>query len=98
LHKGHIAMIRAVLDEGKSVLVALRDTPRSESDPYSLGERSAMVHKEFPLEIRQGRLRLITIPDIEEVVYGRKVGWGIREIRLDEDIESISGTAIRAAD
>ena len=37
----------------------------------------------------------LVMPDILEVCYGRKVGCGIREIRLDGNTESISGTKIR---
>jgi len=40
-------------------------------------------------------VKVIVIPDIEEAVYGRKVGWGIRQIILPEEIEAISATAIR---
>ncbi len=90
LHEGHIALIRKVLDEGKNVCVALRDTPIDKDNPYSIDERKIMFYKEFELGVK-----VIAIPDIEEVVYGRKVGWGIREIRLDEKTESISATAIR---
>jgi len=96
LHAGHVALIRKVLNEGRPVLVALRDTIRSDANPYSLGERTAQFYREFLPELQHGQLRLMTIPDIEEVCHGRKVGWGIREIRLDEATEAISATAIRA--
>ena len=88
-------MIRKVLDEGENVCVALRDTPISDSDPYSIDQRMNMFNKAFSPELAAGRLILMVVPDIKEVFYGRKVGWGIREIRLDEETESISGTAIR---
>lgn len=35
------------------------------------------------------------IPDVIEICYGRKPGWGIREIRLSEELEEISATSIR---
>ena len=88
-HKGHQALIQRVLDEGKNVCVAIRDTEISEDNPYTAEEREQMIKDVFP------QVKVIVIPDIEEVVYGRKVGWGIREIRLDEDTEKISGTSIR---
>lgn len=90
LHEGHIALIQSVLDEGKNVLVALRDTPQSNDNPYSIKERMDMFYKAFG-----ERVRVITIPDISEVCYGRKVGWEIREIVLDQEIEKISATQIR---
>lgn len=90
-HAGHKKLIQTVIDEGKNVCVAVRDTPIDESNPYTAEERVKMIQEAFP------QAKVIVIPDIEEVIYGRKVGWGIREVRLDEDTEGISGTAIRNA-
>ncbi len=95
LHDGHKTLIRSVLDEGKNVLVALRDTVISKSDPHSINERQAMFEKEFPGETLTGQMKIMSIPDIEEVCYGRKVGWGIRQIELDPEVEKISATEIR---
>lgn len=92
LHEGHKKLFQTVLDEGKNIVVALRDTPIQDTDPYTVEERIKMVRDAFPDE---ERVKIISIPDIEDVVYGRKVGWGIREIKLDEATESISATKIR---
>ena len=88
-HDGHKRIIQSVIDEGKHVCVAVRDTEISDENPYTAEERCAMIKAAFP------EAKVIVIPDIEEVVYGRKVGWGIREIRVDEATEAISGTEIR---
>ena len=96
LHAGHIKLIRTVLNEGKNICIALRDTNISDTDPYDDKERFIMCLKEFNKEMADGRLLIVTIPDIEEIVYGRKVGWGIRQIKLDDKTESISATKIRA--
>lgn len=90
LHQGHVKLISRVLEEGKDVCVALRQTPINESNPYSVKEREEMFKKEFG-----DRVKIVVIPDVDEVCYGRKVGWGIREIRLDPIIEIISATQIR---
>jgi adenylylsulfate kinase len=95
LHEGHIKLIRSVLNEGRNATVALRDTPLSDSDPFSIEERMEMFRKEFGPEMDERRVLVMVIPDIEEVVHGRKVGWGIREIKLDEETEAISGTKTR---
>lgn len=90
LHEGHKKLIQSVLDEGKPVVVAVRDTKVSERDPYTAEERVLMIKDAFG-----GRVQVIVIPDISEVVYGRGVGWGIREIQLDPETEKISATSIR---
>ena len=88
-HEGHKKLIQKVLDEGKNVCIAIRDTEISDSNPYTTEERENMILKVFP------NVKIIVIPDIEEVVHGRDVGWGIREIKLDKDTEDISATKIR---
>ena len=95
LHEGHEKLIQTVLDEGKKVSVALRDTEYSETDPDTIGERKQMFIDMFPGQILAGRMTVIVIPDIDEAVHGRTVGWGIREITLPKEIEAISATAIR---
>jgi len=94
-HDGHKALVQKLLDEGKNVLLALRDTEIDKKNPYTYDQRFVMIYKEFANEMDVGKVKVMLIPDIEEVVYGRKVGWSIREIRLDAEIEKISATAIR---
>ena len=95
LHKGHIALIRSVLDEGKPVLVLLRSTPLNADNPYSGLEREGMFQRAFPREYGDTLQVLELGVDVGEVCYGRGVGYGIREIRLDEQTEAVSATAIR---
>ena len=90
-HDGHKKLIQLVLDEGKNVCVAIRDTELSDDNPYTIDERQKMIVDTFP------QVKVIVIPDIEEIVFGRKVGYGVRELHLDEATESISGTRIRNA-
>jgi cytidyltransferase-like protein len=93
-HKGHKALIETVLKEGKNVCIALRDTEISESDPYTVSERIAVITA--AMASWGDKVQVIAIPDIEEVCYGRAVGWQVREISLDKDTESISATRIRS--
>ncbi len=95
-HDGHEALVRHVLDQGRNVCIAIRDTPRSETDPDTIATRMLNILRHFRVEIAEDRVRVIVVPDIEAVVYGRDVGYGIEEIALDADTEAISGTQIRA--
>ena len=95
LHNGHEKLFRTVLNEGKRVCIALRDTGVNESNPYTIDERREMFLNRFEKEIKEDNLFVITIPDIEEICFGRGVGYGIREISLDKETESISATKIR---
>ena len=89
-HEGHRALVQSVIDEGKMPYIGIRDTETSEENPYSIEQRRAMIEQCFP------GVPTMVVPDIEEIVYGRKVGYAIREVKLHGDIEAISGTKIRA--
>ena len=95
MHKGHIKLARIILEEGKKVCFAIRDTPISSKDPYTIYQRVVMIVKEFESEINDKKVIWTVIPDIEETVRGRKAGWGQRTIDLDKKTEKISATSIR---
>lgn len=90
-HDGHAAIVDKLLAEGKEVCIAIRDTPLSQRDPFSMADRITMIRARYQLGVS-----IVVIPDIAEIVYGRDVGYKIREIRLGDDLEAISATKIRA--
>lgn len=89
LHDGHLALFDKVRKEGKNIAIGIRDTEISKDNPYTLLERKDFIRTMVP------DAKVFVMPDIEEVVYGRRVGWGVRELRLDDVTESISATKIR---
>ncbi len=92
-HIGHIALIETELNKGNSVLIAIRDTERDEKNPYSIRQRKKALKKAFKKWGK--RVKVIKIPDIAKVCFGRKVGYDIEEIKLSPELESISATEIR---
>lgn len=96
LHDGHKAIIQRLLDEGKRVAVCIRDTAQNEANPYTMGDRVEMFRLAYQEELEAEQVILIIFPDLTEIVYGRDVGYDIRETRFEAEIESISGSAIRA--
>lgn len=92
-HEGHRALIETVLKKGKPVVVAIRDTEISVKNPYTVGERWGMI--QTSLHEYGNLVKIITVPDIDEICYGRDVGYGIRKIELGSELESVSGTRKR---
>ena len=88
-HAGHLSLFDIVRDEGKKILIAIRDTEIDGKNPYSVQERIKGLRTAVP------DAEIIVIPDIEEVCFGRGAGYGIREIELPEEIQKISGTTMR---
>lgn len=93
-HDGHKKLIDTVLDEGKSVVIAIKETPFNEKNPYTLEERIDRIKRIYG---EHPKVKIISIPDITEVCYGRDVGWSVRRIRLDKQTEEISATKVRGA-
>jgi len=89
LHQGHMALFDKMRQEGRQILVGIRNTGIDEQNPYSVEERIKMIKEQVP------DADVVVLPDIEAVCYGRKVGYEIKEIKLGEDLESISATKIR---
>jgi adenylylsulfate kinase-like enzyme len=94
-HKGHQILIESVLSTGKPVVIAIRDTEPSTEDPFSTSERWSRIQD--ALHAWGNLVRIIVIPDIDEVCYGRDVGYGIRKIDLTDEVHEISGTKERFA-
>ena len=96
LHDGHKWLFKQQMEEGKNVMIAVRDMPRSEKNPYSAQEVKGNIEDQFLKEVGAGRLKVIIIPDIESVNYGRGVGYKIIEHVPPKEIHDISATKIRA--
>lgn len=92
-HTGHKALIETVLKTGKPVVIGIRDTPIDKNNPFTANERRDMIMD--ALKEHGDLVRTVVLPDIDEVCYGRQVGYGLREIELDGHVQAISGTAER---
>ena len=95
-HEGHRWLIDQRLKEGKNVCVAIRDVEPNENQPWTPEEVKENVEKELQDLILEGKVKVIIIPDIESVNYGRGVGYEIIEHKPPTDIKEISATKIRA--
>ena len=94
-HPGHRWLIDQRLNEGKNVCVAIRDVEVNENQPWDAETMKKNVEVELHDLIEQGKVKVITIPDIESVNYGRGVGYEIIEHVPPTDIKEISATKIR---
>ena len=94
-HEGHRWLIDQRLNEGKNVWVAIRNRPDSPDEPWGADRVKANIENELSDLIKEGRVFVSIIPDIESINYGRGVGYKIEEIVLDEETQKISATKIR---
>ena len=90
-HNGHKWLISQKLAEGEPVLIAVRDIPPDEKNPFTTEQTIEMVEKVYADQ----DVVVLPIPDISSVNYGRGVGYGIIEHVPPADVGFISATAIR---
>lgn len=95
LHEGHKKLFQQVLDEGNNVCIAIRDVKPDEKNPFSAEEVFSNICKYYENNILQGNVRVIIIPDICSVEFGRGVGYDIIEYIPPTEIAEISATKIR---
>ena len=95
LHPGHQWLFNQKLEKGVPILIAVRDTPIDDSNPYSTDDVISNLEKEYSDEVKSGMVKVMGIPDIESVNYGRGVGYEINEFVPPKDIGEISATEIR---
>ena len=94
-HKGHQWLIEQRLKEGKNVLICIRDMMPDKNNPFTSEEVFDMLSRELSDYIRVEQVKLMIIPDIESVNYGRGVGYDVIEHTPPTEIGEISATKIR---
>lgn len=94
-HQGHRWLIDQRLDEGKNILICIRDIEPDEKNPWTADEVMLNLAKELKDLINKGRIKVIKIPDIESINIGRGVGYDIIEHCPPDQIKEISATNIR---
>ena len=90
-HNGHKWLINQKLSEGKAILIAVRDIPPDEKNPFTTEQTIKMVKEVY----RNDDVEVIAIPDIESVNYGRGVSYEINEHVPPQNVGFISATGIR---
>ena len=94
-HDGHRWLIDQRLNDKKNVLICIREVSIDDSNPYDPVEVKKNIEKELEDLISSSRVKVIIIPDIESVNYGRGVGYDIIEHVPPQKVGEISATEIR---
>ena len=95
LHEGHKQLFQQVLDSGGNVLICIRDMEPDEKNPFTSNEVFVKIHDTYTNLIVEGRVKVMKIPDISSVDFGRSVGYDIVEWIPPAEISEISATKIR---
>ena len=92
-HEGHRLLFeKAILKTGQ-VNIQVKNVWKLEENPYSFKHvKKKILHD---LKYFQKRIKVTNLPNISEIIYGRKVGYKITKINLPKKIQKISGTNLR---
>lgn len=94
-HDGHRWLIDQRLNEGKNVLICVREIEPDEKNPFGTDWVINNIHVQLEDLIKEGRVKVIAVPDIESINYGRGVGYDIIEHVPPQKVGEISATKIR---
>ena len=96
-HVGHKTLVAEAVKRTGQCCIALRDVAGiDEKNPYNF----AKVKEEIYAACREfgNKIKVIEIPNIMDVFYGRGVGYNIEQLELSKDIQDVSATRIRAGE
>ena len=94
-HDGHKWLVNQCIEEGKNVLICIRDIKPDEKNPFAAEEVRLNIMEHYSKECEEGKVKVMVIPDICSIEFGRGVGYDIIERIPPQEIGDISATKIR---
>jgi len=94
-HEGHQELFKRILKKTGQVNIMVRDVQGVEDNPFNFETVKKNIEDKLNPKYK-GMFKITLVPNITNICYGRMVGYKIEEIVLDEKIQKISATKIRA--
>ena len=94
-HAGHQKLFEETLKKTGQVNIMVRDVKGVEDNPFDFETVKKNIEDRLNPEF-EGQFKIMLVPNITNICYGRGVGYKIEEIVLDEETQKISATKIRA--
>ena len=92
-HLGHRSLFEKALLKAGQVNIQVKDVWKLGDNPYNFKQIQKKILQD--LKYFKNRIKITSMPNISEIVYGRKVGYQITKINLEKKIQRISGTNLR---
>ena len=94
-HEGHQKLFEEILKKTGQVNIMVRDVNGVDDNPFDFETVKKNIEDRLNPEFG-GQFKIMLVPNITNICYGRGVGYKIEEIVLDEETQKISATKIRA--
>ena len=94
-HEGHFVLFKEIVKITGQVCIQIRDVQGVDDNPFDFETVKKNIESKLNPEF-EGRFKIMLVPNITNISYGRGVGYKIEEVVLPEEIQKISATKIRA--
>jgi len=95
LHKGHQELFEQALDQGKNILICIRDIKPDDKNPFTAEQVKENIENHYAILVENNIVKVMIIPDICSIEFGRGVGYDIIEHIPPTEIAEISATKVR---
>ena len=92
---GHQKLFEEILKKTGQVNIMVRDVKGVDDNPFDFETVKKNIEDRLNPEF-EGQFKVMMVPNITNICYGRGVGYKIEEIELSKEIQEISATKIRA--
>tara|TARA_Y100000590_G_scaffold94154_1_gene106659 strand:+ start:139 stop:471 length:333 start_codon:yes stop_codon:yes gene_type:complete len=93
-HGGHYALFEEIIKKTGQVCIQVRDVQGVDDNPFNFESVKKNIEEKLNPKYKN-RFKVILVPNITNICYGRGVGYKIEEIVMPEEIQKISATKIR---
>tara|TARA_B100001741_G_C16275803_1_gene469890 strand:- start:132 stop:536 length:405 start_codon:yes stop_codon:yes gene_type:complete len=93
-HDGHYALFEKIVKKTGQVSIQVRDVQGVGDNPFDFDSIKKNIEERLNPKYKN-RFKVILVPNVTNICYGRGVGYKIEEIVLSEEIQAISATKIR---
>jgi len=93
-HDGHYALFEEIIKKTGQACIMVRDLQGVGDNPFDFESIKSRITERLDKKYKN-RFKVVLVPNITNICYGRGVGYKIEEIVLSEKIQKISATKIR---
>ena len=93
-HDGHYALFEEIIKKTGQAHIMVRDLQGVDDNPFDFESIKSRITERLDKKYKN-RFKVVLVPNITNICYGRGVGYKIEEIVLSEKIQKISATKIR---
>ena len=93
-HDGHYALFEEIIKRTGQVCIQVRDVKGVGDNPFDFEYTKSKITEKLEPKYKN-RFKVVSVPNITNICYGRGVGYKIEEVILPANIQKISATKIR---